>query len=166
MRKGKELNEILSALPGRGVYTLVVFLPEAVDLAIGELGRHRFPKGYYAYTGSAIGPGSRSLRLRVDRHLRKAKKKHWHIDYLLASEKVVVRAVVAVSTSQRLECEVNRLMKRLGGRIVVDGLGASDCRSNCGSHLLYFGIEEKVEFRVTRLYDENFGERSVALMLR
>ena len=166
MRDEKIYSESLSVLPGRGVYTLVLFLSETLDLTIGELGRHKFPRGYYTYTGSAIGPGDQSLRLRVNRHLRKTKKKRWHIDYLLSNEKVKVTAVIAVSaTEKKLECEVNHLiMEELLGEIIVDGFGASDCQSNCRSHLLYFGLEEDVDFRVATLYKERFCEKAAALM--
>jgi len=165
LRKEK-YDETLSVLPGRGVYTLVVFLSETLDLTIGELGSHKLPKGYYTYTGSAVGPSDRSLRFRVDRHLRKAKKKRWHIDYLLADEKVRVTAVMAVSTTEKeLECKVNRLItENMEGKTVVNGFGASDCRSNCGSHLLYLGTKEDVDFRVAKLYEEKFGDKSTALM--
>jgi len=143
-----------------------LFISETTGLKIGELGYHKFPKGYYTYTGSAIGPTDQSLRLRVHRHLRKTKKKRWHIDYLLSSEKVKVTAVMAVSTvEKKLECKVNRLiMEELVGDVIVDGFGASDCQSNCKSHLLYFGLEEDIDFRVATLYKKRFGEKATALM--
>lgn len=166
MRNKKVHSGTLSVLPGRGIYTLVVFLPGTLDLKIGELGRRKFPRGYYTYTGSAIGPDDQSLRLRVDRHLRKNKKKHWHIDYLLSNKEVKITAVMAASTTEkRLECEVNRLlMEDLLGEVIIYGFGASDCQSNCRSHLLYFGLEEDLDFRVATLYKKRFSEKATALM--
>ncbi|MEA2090544.1 MAG: GIY-YIG nuclease family protein [Thermoproteota archaeon] len=149
--------ESVGALPARGIYTLVIFLSKTTSLNIGKLGAHNFAKGYYAYTGSALGPAPSSLPNRVSRHLQKKKNERWHIDYLLADENATVRAVIAILTRQRLECKLNRAIKEsLDGRILVDGFGASDCKENCGSHLLYFG-EKNVETKVISLYAEETG---------
>lgn len=120
-----------------GIYTLIIFLSEEVCLNIGNLGKRMFPKGYYTYTGSAMGKGASSLKYRIARHLRKKKRMFWHIDYLLANEKVSVKAVVVAETNENLECALNRYMKSVkGAKIQVKGFGATDCRKNCGSHLL------------------------------
>ncbi|MGB2770006.1 MAG: GIY-YIG nuclease family protein, partial [Candidatus Zixiibacteriota bacterium] len=63
----------------KGIYQLLIRLPESVHIQIGKRGRYRFPKGYYIYTGSA----KNGFRGRIKRHLRKEKKHFWHIDYLL-----------------------------------------------------------------------------------
>ena len=65
----------------RGVYVLVVSIDEPASLKVGRLGRLSFKKGLYAYVGS----GQVGLRARVARHLRRNKKRFWHIDYLLGS---------------------------------------------------------------------------------
>ncbi|MEJ2105661.1 MAG: DUF123 domain-containing protein, partial [Ignavibacteriaceae bacterium] len=59
----------------QGIYTLVIFLSEEITLEIGKLGNHRFPEGYYTYTGSALGKGSTNLKNRLKRHSRKNKRK-------------------------------------------------------------------------------------------
>jgi Uri superfamily endonuclease len=128
---------------------------------VGKLGEHQFLKGYYAYTGSALGPRASSLRKRVARHLQKKKRVFWHVDYLLTSGEPVVIAIVADHTNMKMECEINRRLKNeVTARIPVLGFGASDCKENCGSHLLYLG-EKNVEHRIALLYDENFGSKSV-----
>jgi len=153
----------LDMLPQVGVYTLIMHLPVDIRLKVGKLGEHQFLKGYYAYTGSALGPRASSLRKRVARHLQKKKRIFWHIDYLLTSGEPVVIAIVAGHTNMKMECEINRRLKNeVTARIPVLGFGASDCKENCGSHLLYLG-EKNVEHRIASLYDENFGSKSVVV---
>jgi len=56
-------------------------LPEAAEnRSCRRPGQIPFPAGWYVYTGSARN----GLAQRVGRHLRHNKRKHWHIDYLLA----------------------------------------------------------------------------------
>jgi len=60
---------------------LILRLPCPATVNVGRLGRVRFPAGWYAYVGSAYGPGG--LAARISRHLRPSKPSHWHLDYLL-----------------------------------------------------------------------------------
>ena len=126
-------------LPAKGTYTLIVFLSKEARLKVGKLGIQEFPVGYYTYTGSALGTGASSLKQRVTRHLQKRKQNFWHIDFLLAHENATVPAVIAAKADRKTECNINRSLKReLGPKIPVMGFGASDCKQNCGSHLLFF----------------------------
>ncbi len=130
---------LIQALPTNGIYTLIIFLSREICLNVGKLGQQKFLKGYYTYTGSALGKGASSLKRRVSRHLQKEKRNFWHIDFLLANENAAVTAVVAAQTNRRLECRLNRYIKREGGaKIPVKRFGASDCREDCKSHLLFF----------------------------
>lgn len=130
---------LIQTLPTNGIYTLIIFLSKEIRLTVGKLGQQKFPKGYYAYTGSALGKGASSLKHRISRHLQKEKRNFWHIDFLLANENATVTMVVAAQTNEKLECNLNRYIKREGGaKILVKGFGASDCRENCESHLLFF----------------------------
>ncbi|MBD3182299.1 DUF123 domain-containing protein [Candidatus Poribacteria bacterium] len=114
-----------------GVYNLIIQLPETREIQVGKLGKFTFPVGYYVYTGSAL----RGLESRINRHLRKEKKLHWHIDYLLQYTDVI--DVIAYETKERLECKVNQYILSLpDSRIIAKGFGSSDC--NCLSHLIYF----------------------------
>jgi len=128
---------LISELSTTGIYTLLLFLSKKVTVDIGKLGKQRFPEGYYTYTGSALGKGASSLKHRIARHLRKEKRKFWHIDYLLADENVSVEAVVAAETNEDMECNLNSY--------------ASDCKKKCGSHLLYFPEIENVDWLVQKL---------------
>jgi Uri superfamily endonuclease len=140
------------ALPERGTYTLIIFLSKQIRLNVGKLGFCTFPKGYYAYTGSAMGSGASGLSGRISRHSRRSKRNFWHIDFLLANENAILISVVAAQTSVKLECEFNHCIKRMEKtEIPVLGFGASDCRKHCGSHLLHFN-EEDVESKIAMLY--------------
>ena len=149
------MKEELSLIPEpstKGIYTLILFLSQEVSLNIGKLGKQRFPEGYYTYTGSALGKGASSLKHRIARHLRKKKRKFWHIDYLLANENVSVEAVIVAETNENIECTPNHYMKEeLGAKVPVKGFGASDCLKNCGSHLLYFPEIRKTDYLVQRI---------------
>jgi len=76
--------------------------------------------GIYVYVGSAMG----DLSARVARHLRKNKRKHWHIDYLLEHAKVL--SVVMLPSERRLEEEISSaLSKKFDG---PEGFGSSDLK--------------------------------------
>jgi len=150
---------LIQAFPTNGIYTLIIFLSREICVNVGKLGQQKFPKGYYTYTGSALGKGSSSLRHRISRHLQKEKRNFWHIDFLLANENATVKAVVAAETNEKLECNLNRYIKGKGGaKILVKRFGASDCRENCESHLLYFG-EESIELKIATFYSKRFGSK-------
>jgi Uri superfamily endonuclease len=101
---------------------------EAV-IEVGALGMVRFPKGYYVYTGRA----ARGLQKRVERHLRREKRRHWHIDYLLEKGNIVD---VVYFAGRMDECIINmNLFKRLKGARQINGFGSSDCK--CKSHLIW-----------------------------
>lgn len=115
-----------------GSYLLVLFLPNDTMLAVGRLGKFRLRTGYYAYVGSARGPGG--LAARLARHMRQRKKLHWHIDYLLGHASIV--EIWQAPSSQRLECQWARAVLALpGAQINVAGFGSSDC--GCLTHLAY-----------------------------
>jgi Uri superfamily endonuclease len=115
--------------PAFTTYQLRIHVPKPLRIAVGRLGTFDFPAGDYAYTGSA----KRNFQARIDRHLRQNKARRWHIDYLLAAPGV---KVTSVHPSRGGECALNQAA---GGRVVVPGFGASDCRQGCGSHLKYLG---------------------------
>ena len=68
-----------------GIYFLLIYLPKSCKIEVGKLGKINFDRGYYVYLGSA----QRNLLQRLLRHLRKNKKLHWHIDYLLQHGKII-----------------------------------------------------------------------------
>jgi Uri superfamily endonuclease len=148
----------LETLPMKGIYTLIILVNTKSRLKVGKLGYFNFKKGYYAYTGSALGDGAVSLKRRVVRHFKKEKPKNWHIDFLLANKNVKVIAVVAAESSANKECQINNLIKNIqGAKVPIVGFGASDCIQNCKSHLIYFG-EENVKEKIVDAYTRLFGQ--------
>jgi len=115
-----------------GTYTLLMKLPATATVAVGALGEQSFPAGWYAYTGSAFGPGGFA---RVDRHHEVAAgdrdARHWHLDYFLGDTDAVIRTVVR-TPDRDIECQV---AAALDGHPVVHGFGASDC--DCPTHLVH-----------------------------
>ncbi|MDT7893701.1 MAG: GIY-YIG nuclease family protein [Armatimonadota bacterium] len=116
----------------KGVYQLHLRLDKPKRIRVGKLGIFTFPAGRYIYTGSAMN----GLIGRLRRHLKKRKKLHWHIDYLLRHAKI--ETIFVLETGERVECQLNSLTLSLpNAKVIVKGFGCSDCR--CPSHLVYFG---------------------------
>lgn len=111
-----------------GSYLLHLYLPEARELQVGSLGRHRFSPGHYLYVGSAM----KGLASRTRRHLNRRKRFHWHADYLRSVAKNAW--VYPIYSPRRLECELAESVRRLYPA-PLDGFGSSDCR--CRSHLFH-----------------------------
>lgn len=124
-----------------GTYVLVLHSEESASVQIGKWGQLDIYQGYYAYVGSALGPGG--VLARVSRHCRLVKSKHWHIDYL--RERLLLVSVWYNHSSTCLEHRWAGTMERLNGAKPVKGFGCSDC--NCESHLYFFTKEpELAEF--------------------
>ncbi len=122
------------SLPSRGIYTLVVNIPQDIALRVGSLGLTKISPGIYVYVGSAIGSRGEPLRRRVFRHLSREKRIKWHIDYLLTLNNVHVVAVIAAHTELKLECNLVRELISRGFKPAIRGFGSSDCK--CTSHFL------------------------------
>lgn len=116
-----------------GSYIVWLKLGRKRRIRIGKLGEHLFAPGYYAYCGSAFGPGG--LKARLGHHLKKPERLHWHIDYL---KKIAPVQKIWYSTDPE-NCEhlfADHLIRQTEAEIPVARFGASDC--NCPTHLLYF----------------------------
>ncbi|AEH51813.1 GIY-YIG nuclease family protein [Pseudothermotoga thermarum] len=89
----------------KGTYILVVKLEK--DRTIKSKAKSwNLSKGLYAYVGSAMN----NLEKRIERHLRKNKKMHWHVDYLLKEAKVLM--VIEIPSNERLEEKVARYLEK------------------------------------------------------
>ena len=117
----------------KGSYVLLIQLPEEQTITIGSLKAVHFPGGYYAYVGSAMG----GFKARLRHHLKRNKKPHWHIDYLL--QKASIRDVILCETEERAECTIAQALSRRFDSI--PGFGSSDCK--CRSHLFFAADEMK-----------------------
>ena len=131
----------------KGTYTLLVELERDATVEFGALGDRELASGWYAYTGSAFGPGGFS---RVERHRDVAgganEARHWHVDYLLGHEATRIGGVVK-SSGEDVECEVSGAIDAEG----IEGVGCSDC--DCGSHLAYAPDGAELERAVRSAHD-------------
>ncbi len=116
----------------KGVYVLVISVDEDISVDVGALGKVTFRKGLYAYVGSA----QNGLERRIERHLRKRKRKFWHVDYLLYNDATRVLKVFYKKAKKPEECKIARKISE--GSILTKGFGCSDCA--CKSHL--FRVED------------------------
>jgi sugar fermentation stimulation protein A len=130
----------------KGSYILLIKLPEEQKIATGRLKTVRFPPGFYAYVGSAMG----GLEARINRHLRVDKKPHWHIDYLL--QKASIYDILVIESQDRTECSIAKALSTVFDSIT--GFGSTDCR--CRSHLFFAAREMKP--KVMAVLD-SLGER-------
>ncbi|MDP6499542.1 MAG: GIY-YIG nuclease family protein [Candidatus Marinimicrobia bacterium] len=118
-----------------GVYQLRISVGKTCSILIGKLGNFTFPAGQYVYTGRA----KKNLSQRIDRHKKRDKKCFWHIDYLLTAENAQLENITIISENFSNECSENKKLLQGNALIVAAGFGASDCKNNCGAHLLYLG---------------------------
>jgi Uri superfamily endonuclease len=128
---------------GRGSYVLLIRLAAGQAIKAGNLPETYFPGGHYAYVGSAMG----GFKPRLNRHHRKDKKRHWHIDYLL--ERAAIGGAGLVETETRAECTIaDALSRRFDS---IPGFGASDCR--CPSHLFFATDEARLRRAIRSTLD-------------
>jgi len=157
------LNSLLSSPKQRnaqnnvasGVYVLVLSLARAKRVTVGKLGTIEFVPGFYAYVGSALGPGGFK---RVARHLDvsagRNKTHKWHIDHLSAVADIV--GIGEITTGDRIECEMARSLALNPALTSIMGFGSSDCR--CCSHLFYARHLHDLENAMQRLLDDQCQE--------
>jgi len=106
-------------------YCLLILLSRPKQIVIGRLGTFSFKRVNYIYVGSA----KRNIEKRIERHLRKKKRKFWHIDYLLQYARIK-RVLVSNLSEERIAAMLSAKME-----IPVEKFGASDKKSE--SHLFF-----------------------------
>lgn len=114
-----------------GCYIVILRLDEETEIAVGELGKIAFRKGYYLYAGSA----KKGLTKRLERHQRSRKNLFWHIDYL--REQASFYKGLPIRTSEDIECTLADNLQKITDWS-IPGFGCSDC--SCKSHL--FGMDK------------------------
>lgn len=141
-------------LDDKGAYILLIENQNDQKIKIGNLGEIFFQKGFYCYVGSAM----KNLTQRINRHKRKNKNVHWHIDYLLQHSKIIKS--IEIRSHLRIECELALNLSRIANG-EIDKFGSSDC--TCKSHLFYFisnplqnekFVEVILDFRIRKLIDK------------
>ena len=126
-----------------GAYALLIHLESPETIQVGKLGAIDFPAGWYVYVGSALN----GLAARVNRHLRRNKKLHWHVDYLL--QKGRISQVIWALSQEKLECRIAETLQH-SGFSAVQRFGASDCR--CPSHLFHSPTANPLRNEITRAF--------------
>jgi len=122
----------------RGTYAIIMELGSDKRISIGKLGKINFKKGYYLYVGS----GQNSLGTRIARHLRKRKKKFWHIDYLLSQRGARIKEVW-IAEDRRIEClTAGKILERPNPPLLAKKFGSRDC--SCPTHLFYLDQSPKL----------------------
>jgi sugar fermentation stimulation protein A len=131
----------LTARPCKGgAYLLILRLPRPMTIEVGALGSIDFPRGTYAYSGSAL----RSLEARVMRHFSSKKKAHWHIDRL--RDKAAPVEALVLRSEENLECLINDMVERTRGSTpFAPGFGCSDCTCHTHLHILDRGCLARLE---------------------
>ena len=124
-----------------GIYVLEILVSKRLKLNHKIFSEKNFPKGYYYYIGSA----QKNLHKRIQRHIKKTKKLHWHIDYLTSIKEILITNVFIIPNFKKEnECKlVGQLENVFGLEHKIIGFGNSDC-NECKSHLLY--IKEKISY--------------------
>jgi sugar fermentation stimulation protein A len=136
-----------------GVYILVIDLEEKIDIKVGRLGHRSFSPGKYLYVGRA----KKYLNGRLRRHLRKNKKKFWHIDYLLQHAEL---EEIWLRRGSLDECQTAAMILSVCPEAAcpVRGFGSSDCR--CPSHLMNYSgqaralprLRKTIEFEKAKIH--------------
>lgn len=134
-----------------GTYIILSYIKKKCIIPIGKKGNIEFKRGYYAYVGSAFGPGG--LRARISRHLRSSKKFHWHIDFLLDHASIKeCWYTVSIQNLEHTFAEV--LSASVASDGVIEKFGSSDC--TCKSHLIYFQKKPDIRQLLTNTYLQIF----------
>jgi len=145
-----------------GIYVLILTLVRAKHVTVGKIGTIEFARGFYAYVGSAMGPGGFK---RVERHLDvgagRKKTRKWHIDHLLALAEII--AVWKVATHALIECEIARSLAANPMLTSINGFGSSDC--SCSSHLFCATQLQDLNSAMQKLIEDHREELSGAVSI-
>ncbi|NLX35950.1 MAG: GIY-YIG nuclease family protein [Chloroflexi bacterium] len=130
-----------------GTYVLVMQAHTTLTARVGALGLCTLPAGWLLYVGSALG----GLAPRLERHARRDKALHWHIDHVLQAA-TLVEAWCHPSPS-RLECAWAHMVAAWPGIArSTRPIGASDCA--CHTHLFAAPSQLTVEAVFAALDDQ------------
>jgi Uri superfamily endonuclease len=117
----------------KGTYVLILYLSKDENLNIGKLGHFSFESGFYAYIGSAFGPGGIDARLK--HHLNPSRNPNWHIDYFKAVAEV--KEIWFIEGERYFEHLLANILQEMEGvSVPVKNFGATDC--HCETHFFKF----------------------------
>jgi Uri superfamily endonuclease len=103
-------------------------------------------EGTYLYVGSAFSPGG--LEKRILRHLKKRKKKHWHLDYITTHDSFKLIEIWTIE-NKRVECELASVLSKM--LKPVPNFGSTDC--SCPSHLFKIENISSVLGKLSKIFE-------------
>ncbi|MBU0474389.1 MAG: GIY-YIG nuclease family protein [Bacteroidetes bacterium] len=117
-----------------GVYVLELFAEKVFSVSINKFKNTVFPKGYYYYIGSA----QKNLKSRIERHFKREKNIHWHIDHLTTHQNMkTLASYVIIDAEKHVEAELaNNFNNYFNSKIAIEGFGNSDTKET-KTHLFY-----------------------------
>jgi Uri superfamily endonuclease len=118
----------------KGTYVLLIHVHQLKRLPVGRLGTFDLRPGFYAYVGSAFGPGG--LRARLTHHIEVASDPHWHIDHLLRLA-TPIEAWFAPSDRKLEHDWVELFEQEKRFTCPIPRFGSSDYRRSRSSHLFF-----------------------------
>jgi Uri superfamily endonuclease len=130
-----------------GTYVLILEASRERRLRIGALGKLQLEPGFFAYVGSARGPGG--LAARLAHHCRRARSAHWHIDYLRRHTAMREIWFARGTSCDREHAWATALGEANGASIPLSRFGASDC--GCATHLFRFSSQPALQAMEHRL---------------
>ena len=118
----------------KGIYILELFADKDFTISAKKFIGVTFPKGFYYYIGSA----QKNLKSRIERHHKKEKIIHWHIDHLTTHESInLTNTFIIPEAEKNIEAEIaNNFVLYFDAQIVVNGFGNSDTKGT-KTHLFY-----------------------------
>ncbi len=118
----------------KGIYILELLAEKGFTISAKKFLNTKFPKGYYYYIGSA----QKNLNSRIERHLRKTKTIHWHIDHITTNKSIKnIKPFIIPNAEKNLEAEIaNNFVDYFDAKIIVEGFGNSDTKET-KTHLFY-----------------------------
>ncbi|MFQ5444282.1 MAG: DUF123 domain-containing protein [Nitrospinales bacterium] len=123
----------LKDLPTMGAYALILWINKNIKINTGIHGQVIVPSGWYIYAGRA----SRGLGKRLERHNKRRKNVHWHIDHLTTRRPVAIQDLLIIPENPQWECEIIRgCLQYPSTQVPIIRFGNSDCSQGCPSHLI------------------------------
>jgi len=138
----------------QGIYTLIIKVNDDMIRFTIRNKEFTLESGIYCYNGSALGK-STNIENRINWHLKKQKKVHWHIDRVTVNQQSEIIQIVFSESKREIqgECLVSQEMaKNPKFTVPIPKFGASDCKNNCPAHFFKFNSKVNPIDEVLTIY--------------
>ena len=113
----------------------------------------RLKSGTYFYFGSARGKTSTSLEKRLNRHFQQQKRIFWHIDHLTSHFDAKILNAYYTTDPEITECQaLQEFVQKFQDVNSIPHFGSSDCKSQCGGHLLFISSKQDITTEFTKYF--------------